>query len=281
MNILLTGGNGFIGKHLKNALSSKYTILAPSSRELNLLNKNQVYDFFKLHDINLIIHSASAGVRIRPTDTYEKVAQPNLIMFNNLAEMVNTKRPMITFGSGAEYDKKLDLLKVKEDFFGKSVPSDPYGYSKYQISQSIKSLDNILNLRIFGVFGLDEDKSRVTSYILNSYINKTPILLNQNVLFDFIWIDDFCRIVDFFILNKTKDKFINVTPTDSIEIFMIANLVNTFNNYHVPVTFKQKGNGKSYTGDNSLLLKNIVDFKFTPYEESLKNFYFSLLKESK
>ena len=281
MNILLTGGNGFIGKHIRNALSSKYTILAPSSQELNLLNKNQIYEFFKLHNINLIIHSASAGVRIMPTDTYDKVALPNLIMFNNLAEMVNTKIPMITLGSGAEYDKKLDLLKVKEDFFGKSIPSDPYGYSKYQISKSIEGLDNILNLRIFGVFGLNEDRSRVTSYILNSYINRKPILLNQNVLFDFIWITDFCRVVDYFILNKTKDKFINVTPTESIEILTIANLVNSFSSYHVPVQFKQKGIGNSYTGDNALLLKNIVDFKFTPYEVSLKKFYFSLLKESK
>ena len=50
----------------------------------------------------------------------------------------------------------------------------------------IEEKDNILNLRLFGIYGLGEDKSRVTSCIVNSNIAKEPIILNQNVKFDFI-----------------------------------------------------------------------------------------------
>lgn len=64
------------------------------------------------------------------------------------------------------------------------------------------------------------------------YINQEkPITLNQNVRFHFIWIEDFCKIVDYFIKNPTKEKFINVTPTESIEIVEIANIVNNFSDF--------------------------------------------------
>lgn len=65
-------------------------------------------------------------------------------MFKNLADCVNEKCPMITFGSGAEYDKSRPLVMVKEEDFGKSIPKDPYGYSKYLISKEIEKRENII-----------------------------------------------------------------------------------------------------------------------------------------
>ena len=214
-NILLTGSGGFIGKHLKKFLSEKFNLFTPRSFQLNLLDKNAVADYVKANKINFIIHSASCGVRISPDATIEEVAKPNIEMFKNLADL---NLPMITFGSGAEYDKSRPLHKIKEENFGENIPQDPYGYSKYLISKEIEKRENILNLRIFGIYGTGEDKSRVTSCIVNDNLAHRPILLNQNVVFDFIWIEDFCKIVEFFIENQTKEKFVNVAPTEIIEI---------------------------------------------------------------
>ena len=137
----------------------------------------------------------------------------------------------------------------------------------------IEEKDNILNLRLFGIYGLGEDKSRVTSCIVNSNIAKEPIILNQNVKFDFIYIDDFCRIVEYFLNNSTNEKFINVSPTESIEIIDLAKIVNDFSDYKSEIIVKNPGMNREYTGDNAKLLSIIKDFSFTSYKEGMKKFY--------
>lgn len=272
-NILLTGSGGFIGKHLKNFLSKKFNLFTPRSFQLNLLDKNALSDYAKENKIDLIIHSASCGVRISPDATVEEVSKPNIEMFKNLADL---NLPMITFGSGAEYDKSRPLHKIKEENFGENIPQDPYGYSKYAISKEIEKRENILNLRIFGIYGVGEDKSRVTSCIINDNLGKGPIMLNQNVIFDFIWIEDFCKIVEFFVENPPKEKFVNVAPTESIEIVELAKIINDLSDFKSEIIVKKEGLNKEYTGDNSKLLKLMPDLQFTSYKDGMKKFYFQI-----
>ena len=269
-NILLTGSGGFIGRYVNNALTKDYHILAPKSTELNLLDKTQVEKYLIKNNVDLIIHLACCGVRILPNDTNMNVAKPNIQMFNNLAD---SDIPMIVTGSGAEYDKSKPLKKVKEDEFGKSIPNDPYGYSKYIISKEIEKRDNILNLRLFGIYGAGEDKSRVTSCIINDYLAHRPIMLNQNVKYDFMYIDDFCNVLKFFIEHDTEEKFINVSPTHSIEILELADIVNTFSDHKSSIVFRNNGMNNEYTGDNTKLTSIMPKIKFTSYEDGMKKMY--------
>ena len=126
-NVLLTGSGGFIGKHLKEYFK-EYNLYTPRSFQLNLLDKLETEKYLKKNNIEFIIHSASCGVRILPDATLEEVAEPNIKMFNNLAD---SELPMITIGSGAEYDKSRPLVNIKEEDFGELIPKDSYGYSKY------------------------------------------------------------------------------------------------------------------------------------------------------
>lgn len=258
-NILLTGSGGFIGKHLKDYFK-EYNLFTPRSFQLNLLNEKETAKYLKENNIEFIIHCASCGVRITPDATLEDVAKPNIQMFNNLA---NCGLPMITVGSGAEYDKSKPLVNIKEEDFGKSVPKDPYGYSKYLISKEIEKRENILNLRLFGIYGYGEDPSRVTSCIVNAKIKNEPVILNQNVRFHFIWIEDFCKIIKHFIEHPTKEKFLNVAPTESIEIIDLAKLAG------VEVIVKNSGMNKEYTADNSKLINELKTFKFTDYKSGI------------
>ncbi len=278
-NILLTGSGGFIGTHIKNQLSEKFNLFTPRSYQLNLLDKDAVKKYVEDNNIEYIIHSASCGVRISPDATIDEVAKPNIEMFKNLSVLTSKDRPMITIGSGAEYDKSRPLCKVKESDFGKSIPKDPYGYSKYHISKIIEERENILNLRLFGIYGSGEDKSRVTSCIVNSNISKEPIVLNQNVKFDFLYIDDFCKVIEYFVNNPTEEKFINAAPTESIEILDLAKIVNNFSDYKSEIIVKKTGLNREYTADNKKLLSIIKDFTFTSYEDGMRKFYMEIKKE--
>lgn len=266
--ILLTGSGGFIGSHLKNFLSSEsYNLLTPRSSELNLLDKNAVKEYVESNNPDFIVHSASYGVRITADALVDEIVKPNIEMFNNLADLVSKKRPMITIGSGAEYDKSKSLINVKEDDYEKTIPKDPYGYSKYLISKEIEKRENILNLRVFGIYGSGEHPSRVTSCIIDAYLKNEPLVLNQNVKFHFIYIDDFCKIVKHFIDNPTKEKFLNVTPDESIEIIELAKI------FDLKTIIKKKGLNKEYTANNSRLRKELGKFEFTSYEVGMKKFY--------
>ena len=269
MNILLTGAGGFIGKHLRTFLTGG-KLFAPRSYELNLLDKQAVTDYLRLHHIDFIIHGASVGVRITECATAEEVATPNITMFDNLS---CHHIPVLTLGSGAEYDKSRPLHKVKEEAFGRSVPKDPYGYSKYLISKRIENLDHVCNLRLFGVYGLGEHPSRVTSYILEQIHTQRPIILKQNVVFDFIYIADLCRIIQHFITHFTTKKFINVTPSQSISTLDLAHLAVQELQSNISVSTQIPGLNKEYTGDNSRLLTEIPNFEFTSYAQGIKKFY--------
>lgn len=267
-NILLTGSGGFIGKHLKEYFK-EYNLLTPRSFQLNLLNEKETAKYLKENNIEFIIHCASCGVRITPDATLEDVARPNIQMFNNLAK---SELPMITIGSGAEYDKSKPLVNIKEEDFGKSVPKDPYGYSKYLISKEIEKRENILNLRLFGIYGFGEDPSRVTSCIVNAKIKNEPVILNQNVRFHFIWIDDFCKIVKYFVEHPTREKFLNVAPNESIEIIDFAKLLG------VKTIIKNEGLNREYTADNSKLLSQICQFNFTDNKTGINKLYQQIME---
>lgn len=283
MKIFLSGSGGFIGRHLKAFLGKKHEVLSPRSSELNLLDGGSVDSFFAENKVDFIIHSAALGVRVNPEATLEQVALPNIQMFKNLARHAGAKCPMIVFGSGAEYDKSRALCKVKESDFGLSVPKDAYGYSKYCISKEIENLSHILNLRIFGIYGLGENPTRVTSCIVNDNLNREPMMMNQNVVFDFIYIDDVCDIVSKLLEKFPDKKFLNLTPTESVETKTLAKIVNAFSDYKSDIVFKHGGMNLEYTGDNSELLEVLGAYSFTPYKSGMKKFYDELrnLRENK
>ena len=59
MRILITGGNGMVGKNiLEHSKASNYEILAPSSSELNLRHFDSVDKYIKQHKPDIIIHAA-------------------------------------------------------------------------------------------------------------------------------------------------------------------------------------------------------------------------------
>lgn len=272
MNILLTGSGGFIGWNLKNYLLNKYNVLSPRSYELDMVDETGVEQYFNNHSIDFIIHCASVGGvrgKIDENDTLQK----NLKMVENLIKFKKDDTRIILFGSGAMYDKSRNICKVKESEIGKFVPKDLYGLSKMKISEIVLQREDILCLNIFGCYGYREKASRFPSYAINQSISKEPIIINQDVVFDYLFIDDLSEIVNYFIKNKTKDKIINVTPSKSIKLSEISEIINEISDCKSEIILKNKKLNNEYTGDNSILLDNIKGFEFTPIKVGLEKLY--------
>ena len=269
--ILLTGSGGFVGQNLKEQLINQYTLYTPRSYELNLIDEDAVKKYFDENNIDFIIHCGSTG-GYRTQQDRDTTIEDNLKMVENLLKYKKQTCNIILFGSGAMYDKSRDLRKINENEIGKFIPKDLYGKSKLLIAEKIKNRNDVLCLNIFGCYGKNEKDSRFTTYAIKQNIQHLPIIINQNVVFDYLYIDDLCKIIEFFITNKfPKDNIINVTPSESISLKEIAEIVNETSNFKSEIIIKNPVLNFEYTGDNSKLLSNMKDLKFTSYKEGLKN----------
>jgi len=70
MTVLITGGTGVLGKELKILFSEN---LSPTHDELDITNKQSVFDFFKKNNIDSIIHTA-ALTKVRVCEENQSLA---------------------------------------------------------------------------------------------------------------------------------------------------------------------------------------------------------------
>lgn len=274
MKILLTGGSGFIGRNIiESYLSSKYDIISPSSKELNLADENSVNDFFYNQDIDIIIHAAVKPSHRNAKD-FSNLFYTNTRMFFNLERHCNDYKKMLVLGSGAIYDLRNYRPKMKENEWTDYIPADDHGYCKYVCEKVIEKSNNIYDLRIFGIFGKYEDYAiRFISNAICKVLFNLPITIKQNRKFDYIYVNDLMPILDWFIENNPNFHAYNITPDKSISLYELAQLVLKISGKDLPIIVGKEGLGLEYSGDNSLLKAEYRNISFTPIEESIKDLY--------
>ena len=278
LNILITGAGGFIGKNLTEHFSNVgYNVFGAGHKDLELLDEQAVKSYIEKNKINFIIHcAATGGSRLTGYDKDKNdVVNANLQMFKNLQKCLTSQMRMISFGSGAEYDKSRGLAKISEADFGKLVPQDDYGYAKYLISKEIEHAGNITCLRIFGLYGKYEDyRFKFISNAIVKNLLKMPIVINQNVVFDYLFLEDFLHIIETFIKNPHKQKCLNITPTESVDLVKIANIINEISEFKSEIIVKNEGLNNEYTASNKNLLKELGGaFKFATYKQGIEKLY--------
>src|SRR3989344_8906047 len=217
--ILITGSTGCIGLNLIEQLDrNKYNILTPKHKELDLLKDSAVSKYFKKNKIDVVVNCALVG-RSRNEEYVNNMVSVNLKMFINIVRNKKYFGKMIHIGSGAEYDKSRPLIKIKEEEFDRMVPKDDYGFFKYVCSKYIESADNIVSLRMFGLYGKYEDyKLKFISEAICKNILGLPIIINKNVYFDYVYMNDFVKIIEHFFNGNMKDKFYNIGKGERIDL---------------------------------------------------------------
>jgi nucleoside-diphosphate-sugar epimerase len=254
MNILITGGNGFIARNIYNTIKDSYNVLLTDRRTLDVLDTVLVEKFFNDNDIDIVIHTAvSGGSRIK--DDNIDTLMNNLAMFNNLMQNKHKFGSLIHFGSGAEFDRRTNITSVKEN--DESCPVDYYGLSKKIIKREIDKIENFYNLRIFGCFGEDELETRFIKSAVESVKSGHAIKIHQNRYMDFFYIEDLCRVIEHYIKNISKKdlpKDMNLCYNKHKSLLDIANKINKLmNKPYENVVVQQSGYYTEYTGNGEML----------------------------
>jgi len=195
-------------------------------------------------------------------------------MFLNLEKHHYKYEKMIVLGSGAIYDMRYYVPKMKEEYFGIHIPVDDHGLTKYVCGKIIDNSKNIIDLRIFGIFGRYEDYAiRFISNMICKALLDLPLSMNQNRKFDYLYINDLMPVLEYFLNHASKYNCYNITPDNSIDLYSIAEIIKTVSRKNLPIITAKDGMGIEYSGDNSRLKNEIKNINFTKMIDSIKELY--------
>lgn len=275
--MLILGGNGFAGKNLCEYFGQfplEYSVASPNSTELDLLDENKVTDYLRRGSFDVVINAAICNPRRSSYVQNSRELDCDLRMYYNLERCSDMYGKMLYFGSGAEYDKRFPIFSVTEKDIGRSIPVTDYGLAKYIIGKSIDQSRNIYNLRIFGLYGKYENYG--TTFISGACckaLKGLPISIRQNVYFDYLYIDDFCKIVQYFTDNTPEFHTYNVSSGTAVDLVTLAETVKSISGADVPIYVCREGLANEYTADNSLLKHEIGTFEFTSFHNGIQALY--------
>ena len=99
------------------------------------------------------------------------------------------------------------------------------------------------------------------------------ITIQKNIYFDYIWVNDLCCIMEWFVENVPSYKHYNVCRGKKIDLYSIACKIREILNIDCDIVVGETGWKKEYTGDNKRLLNEIGDFQFSGIDETIYDLY--------
>jgi GDP-L-fucose synthase len=252
MNILITGGNGFLGNELRAIQNHNLFII--NRQMLDLTKYDEVSKFIEDNRIEAILHCAiKGGRRIKEDSAIDYY--DNIIMFENLVSHINKLKIFINYDSAASYNRKHTIDGVTEKEFGKYIPSDFYGSSKYTVAKRAIQTEKCYNLRIFNCFGLNETPERMIKANILRYINKEPMIIHTNKIMDFFYIDDLVKITQFYLdnlqFNLAKD--LNLCYSNKASLYDVAVIINNLDNHKVDIEVQNNITDFNYYGNSEFI----------------------------
>ncbi len=205
--VLVTGANGFIGRHALNPLIEKnYTVHALYANHHPIYEHPRVY----WHQVNLHDHSAVQKFlqTIQPSHLLHLAwfAKPNEYWtspanlewlhnsINLLNHFIDIKGKRAVFvGSCAEYDWQFQHC---HEFKTTCAPHTLYGSAKHALYLLASSLSKLNHLsfawaRLFYLFGAHEYKERLIPSAINHFLkNRVMTVKNKNQQRDFMYVGD-------------------------------------------------------------------------------------------
>ena len=295
LKILITGGAGFIGRHLIPSLSKDHSITIydnlSNSTKPDLQNiefvKGDILDFKTLvessKEFDVVIHLAAkidvAESVINPKDTMNV----NVNGTENILKCcVENKIKKIIFASSAAVYGEQENIITEET---KTNPLSPYGESKLVAEEKIKKYCNQNNLnaiifRMFNVYGSGQTKQYagvITKFSDNILQNiSLTIYGDGKQTRDFISINDIVEAYRYVLENIQEKKCItyNLGTGVATSITQLAKLMLEIFKKNLEINYveQKKGDIKHSVADISLIKRELGFVPKTKLKDGLANF---------
>jgi len=265
MKILVTGGNGFVGKFIVNHLSQNHIIFNPRSSELDLKNLNQVNQWFDQNHVDAVVHCALTG-REELFSENPQYLSDGLLMFRNLWLNRHKFNRFINLGTAYEFDLSKNNFNVTGDQIINHLPTTSYGYAKNVVARIIHQTSEFYNLRLFGVFHETENNNRFFQKVKQ----QDEIVINNDIYLDYMYLPDILPMLELMVEGRSQNRDINmVYPTKYLLSEMAGILCNQLNlpTSKIKILNKLENN---LTGDSTLL--ESYKFNLIGLETGLRNY---------
>ena len=270
MKILVTGGAGFIGSHLVDALINKehdVMIIDNLSTGLkeninpkakffqeDLSNFKEVENIFKEEKPEIIYHlAAQINVRTSLSDPVED-ARINILNTINLLELSrkhNIKNFIFSSTGGAIYgDTNIPTTENADE-----KPVSPYGCAKLAVEKYLNFYKevyglNYTSLRYSNVYGPrqnPEGEAGVISIFMENLIqNKTPLIFDGTQTRDFVYVGDVVE-ANLLVLNNKNSAVYNVGTAIETNILDLFDKINMHFGNKIKAKRKPRKQGEQLT----------------------------------
>ncbi len=246
--IYVAGGNGMVGSAIVRALQNKgYThILAPSSKELNLIDQQAVNNFFAAAKPDYVFLAAAKVGGIHANNTYPaQFIYNNLMIESNIIEAArqhNVKK-LLFLGSSCIYPK-MAPQPIKEEYLltgPLEATNEAYAVAKIAGIELCKFYRreygcNFISAMPTNLYGINDNFDLQNSHVLPALIRKFHEAklqqLKEVVMWgsgtpkrEFLYVDDLADACIYLMLHYNDEQHVNVGAGEDLSIGELAELV--------------------------------------------------------
>lgn len=295
---LITGSNGFLGKHLINNLKTKKIEMFFSSSKINDLRDLNSYEkIFKFSKPEIVFNLAAKVGGILENKFY-----PADFFYDNMAIIINTfylsnkykVKKLINIGAGCGYPLNAkEPLKEKDIFKGLPQPeSKAYSMSKKMIfianeayyKQYNLITNTIIPSNLYGEYdNFNLEKSHVIPALIRKFFEakkenkkKVEVWGNGSAKRDFIHADDVAKSLIYLTENYKCIEPVNICSGEQHNMKTVAKYLKEISQFHGEIIWKknmpvgQKSREFSNSKMKKILKKNI---KLISLYEGLRRTY--------
>ena len=288
--ILVTGGNGLVGRHLNDILPEALYV---SSKDYDLIDRYQTDVMLDFYKPNVVINLAAkvGGILDNMNNPVQYLEENTLINTNLLRSCYNHDvDKVISMGSTCMYPDVLDEYPMKEDsIFDGSPPTENFAYAMSkrvmatQIDSYVKEYNKnwsyLIPCNLYGEYDkYEEHHSHFVSALIKKIYeaeNDVEIWGTGKPLRQFMYAGDLARVIKYIIENNIKGNF-NVAPNYVHSIEEITKIgLKACSKEDLKINYNNTKPDGQYRKDvdSSKLMSVLKDFEFTSLEEGIRRVY--------
>ena len=236
MNILLTGGTGFIGYNIAQKISKVdkiFFIKRAKSKNKKLTKNIKIISYSNINDLNkklkkikvdLVIHAATHYSKKHNYNDLEKFSNSNILFGNIILENLDKMK----------VKKFINFSTVWEDY--DSLKENPYNlYSAYKLAFSKiinfykKTFNKIkfYELMISDTFGCNDERIKIINVLKKNYKkDKITMILSKNLYINLLNVEAIIKAVN---IIKKKNIYPGKYLLKNDKDIRLFNLVKKFN----------------------------------------------------
>ena len=288
--ILVTGGSGLVGKHLRDIMPDAVYI---SSKDFDLKNSERVDIMMQFFKPKVVVHLAARVGGIVDNITYPvEYLEENTLVNTNLLRACHEHNvnSVIAMGSTCMYPDVLEKYPMKEEeLFNGPPPPDNFAYAMSkrlmasQIDSYIKEYDKKWSYLIpCNLYGEHDKYEEHHSHFVSALIKKineakdsVEIWGTGKPLRQFMYAGDLARVILYLIENDIVDNF-NVAPDYVHSIEEITKIgMEAVGKGDLEITYDNTKPDGQYRKDvdSSKILSVMKDFEFTSLGDGIGKVY--------